>query len=89
MCVTVGGRGVVHIADVEHRFGREQEKVFGRLLFVFAFEGDGACRFALFQSCFVLQQHVVFQFGLFVTAHLGHFFHAFDAVFNSFQILEL
>jgi hypothetical protein len=56
----VGGRGVVHIADVEHRFGREQEEVFGRLLFVFAFKGDGACRFALFQSRFVLQQHVVF-----------------------------
>ena len=34
-------------------------------------------------------QHVVFQFRVFVTAHLGNLFHLAQAVLNRFEIFQL
>ena len=89
VAVAVGGRSVIHIAYVEHRFGGQQEQVAGCVLFLFGLECHGARRLTLFQGVFILREHFVFHFCPLVAAHFGYLFHALQAVFHRFQVFQL
>ena len=87
--VAVGGAGVVHVADVEHRFRCEQEHLLGALFFIVVLRYYGAGALSLFQRVFVAEQEFVLYLRHFVSAYFGYLFHALDAVFHRIEVFQL
>ena len=83
------GTALVDIAHVEHRLSRQQKEVAGSLLFFFLLKSNGARRASLLERLLVGKQHGIFGLGILVAAHLGHFFHTAQTVFNGVEVFDL
>ena len=87
--IATDSRSLIDIANVEHRFGGEQEQVMCRELLVFVLQFDGACRLALRERIAVTDIQVKSCLRLFVATHAHLFFDLLYAALDGFQILEL
>ena len=87
--ITGLGRGLVHVADIEHGLGGEQEEVVGHLLLLLALEGDGAGVLALFQYVLVGLQHAHRYLGVLVVAHGGYLLLLGELSLDGFQVFQL
>ena len=83
VCVACSGGSIIHVADVEHGFGGEEEHLLGAGFLVFVLRHDGAGAEALFQGFLVAQQEAVLGLCLFVATDLCLFLDALDAVLYS------
>ena len=87
--VAVGGRGVIDIADVEHRLRRQQEQVLGGSHLVLGVEGHRAGAATLHECCLVGFQHAQLDLCLLVAAHARLLLHTLHAALNGLQVLQL
>ena len=86
--VTILGWCLVNIADVEHRFGREQEEIVSHLLFVLRLKGYWTGVLALFQHLLISLQYSGFHLLVLVASGSG--FLCFGQLsLDGLQVLEL
>lgn len=82
-------RGVVHVADVQHGLGGEQEELAGELLLVLGLEGYRAGALAPGQRVLVSLEHPCLELGGLVAAGLRLLQGLGQAALHGLQVLEL
>ena len=87
--IALGGGGIVHVADIHHRFIGKQIKLLGHLLLVGIQELHATAVLALVEGGLVTEQQLQEFLGFLIAAGRGLFLHLCDAGFDHLQILDL
>ena len=87
--VAADRRAFVHVADVQHRFVRQQKQVVCRQFLFFVLQLNRTCRFALRQRVTIADIQFQSHLRLFVATYANLLLYLLYPALNGLQILEL